>query len=98
MAKEHHEDRLEENFNIQLERPVVYILQVQIHPLVEAQVVAVWLYLPDAGDARLHGETPSVPDVVLGYFRRKGRPRADEAHLAFEYVEELGKLVQACLS
>ena len=54
--------------------------------------------LPDAGEARLHGKTPALPNFVFFDFRGNRRAGTDQAHFAFEYVNELGQLIQAGFS
>src|ERR1017187_5914279 len=48
-----------ENFQVEPEGPVVDVLEVEFHPLVEADLVAA-ADLPDAGEAGLHGEAAAM--------------------------------------
>ncbi len=45
-----------------------------MHPFFKADFVAVGRDLPDAGEARFHGETPALPDLVFFDFSRDRRP------------------------
>ncbi len=36
-----------------------------MHPIFEADFVAVGLDLPDAGEARFHGKAPALPDLIF---------------------------------
>ena len=51
--------------------------------------------LPQAGDAGLHRQPAAMPQVVALDLARERRPRADEAHLAAQHVQELRQLVEA---
>ena len=50
---EHHLHRLEQNLNIQHNRPVFDVLAIQGHHLIEIGDLAAAADLPHAGDARL---------------------------------------------
>src|ERR1017187_3331953 len=82
------------DFECEPEGPVVDILEVEFHPLVEADLVAA-ADLPDAGEAGLHGEAAAMPRIVVLHLGRDGRPGADEAHVADENIPELRELVDA---
>ncbi len=95
------EDRFEDDLDIQPDAPVVNVPEVQFNPFFDAGVSAVAVYLGPAGNAGLH--------LVLHHVERNGflelldeigelRPGADQAHIAFEDVDELGQLVQAQFS
>src|ERR1017187_7834547 len=83
-----------EDFQVEPEGPVVDVLEVEFHPLVEADLVAA-ADLPDAGEAGLHGEAAAMPRIVVLHLGRDGRPGADEAHVADENIPELRELVDA---
>ncbi len=65
-----------------------------MHPIFEADFVAVGCDLPDAGEARLHGKTPALPDLVFFDFGGDRRAGTDQAHFTFEHVDKLGQFVQ----
>ncbi len=64
-----------------------------MHPVFEADFVAVGHDLPDAGEARFHGKTPALPDLVFFDFGGDRGSGSDQAHFAFEYVDKLGQFV-----
>ncbi len=64
-----------------------------MHPIFEANFVAVGCDLPDAGEARFHGKAPALPDLVFFDFRGNRRPGTDQAHFAFQHIDKLGQLV-----
>ena len=51
--------------------------------------------LPHSGDARLHGESGTVSELVLFYLGDEGRSGAYEGDVTFEYIEELWEFVNA---
>ena len=79
-----------------LQRPLVDVAQIELGAIVEVLIESS-LNLPQAGHSGPNRQAPAVPDVVRVDLPRWGRPRADEAHVALEDVEELGKLVQGPL-
>src|SRR5919205_4157781 len=84
----------EYDLDVEGERPVLYVVEVQPHHLFEGEVAAA-ADLPVAGHA---GDGPEPPLVRLFHeieVPDGQRPGADQAHLPFEYVHELGQLVQA---
>src|ERR1039458_1026454 len=83
-----------EDFQVEPERPVVDVLEIELHPLVEADLVAS-ADLPDTGQTRFHGEAAAVPRIVVLPLGWDGRPGADEAHVADENIPELRELVDA---
>src|ERR1017187_10620677 len=83
-----------EDFEVEPEGPVVDILEVEFHPLVEADLVAA-ADLPDAGEAGLHGEAAAMPRIVVLDLAGDGRTGTNEAHVPAENIPELGKLVNA---
>ena len=54
----------EKYFGIKGRRPVVDVVQIQIHPLIKTHIVPLGADLPDACDARLHGEAASLPNFL----------------------------------
>src|ERR1017187_4668105 len=87
-------DGASEDFQVEPEGPVVDVLEVELHPLIEADLVAA-TDLPDAGQTRFHGKAAAMPWVVVLHLGRDGRPGSDEAHVADENIPELRKLVDA---
>src|SRR5262245_5591118 len=93
-AAENGGNGLEQDLEVQSQRPVVDVLQVQLPPLLEVDGVAP-RDLPEAGEARPDAEAPARPELVLLDFGRDGRTGADEAHVPLEDVPHLGELVEA---
>ncbi len=54
--------------------------------------------LPQTSDAGLHAQASLMMRLIARNLRRRGRPSADETHLALEHIPELRKFVyvQAC--
>src|SRR5574340_284911 len=77
---EHRGDGLEADADVVPERPLVDVLEVELHPTVEVDLVAA-ADLPDAGDAGLHGEAAALPALVLPHLGGERRPRPHDAHL-----------------
>src|ERR1035437_71469 len=84
------------NLKVQPKRPVVNVLQVQPHPVLEIADIVAPADLPEAGEARLDSQPPPMGQVIepLDFVHRQ-RARADQAHLATQHVEKLGELVEA---
>ena len=81
-------------FDVEGERPVVDVGEVELHPLVEARQVAAPGDLPEAGEPRLHREAAALPLLVAGDLLRERRAGADERHLPLQDVPELRDLVE----
>ena len=93
-AQHHVLDRGDDDRDVERERPVLDVEDVEALVRVERRVVA-GLDLPQAGDARRHRLAGEQILVELGDLRRQRRPRADEAHLAAQHVEQVRQLVDA---
>src|SRR5580698_10667473 len=63
-----------EDFQVEPERPVVDVLEIEFHPLVETDLVAA-ADLPDASEDGLHGKAATVPRVVVLHLGGDGRTR-----------------------
>src|SRR5437867_3071730 len=79
---------------VEPERHLAHVLTVELHPLVETDIGST-ADLPQAGQAWLHLKPDQIARPVLIHFARKGWPRADQAHVALEHVEELRQLIEA---
>ena len=90
---EHQRDGLEDQAEVLPERPVRDVEVVEPDHLLERDVAAAE-HLPEAGDARLQLEALARPVVDVLVLLEDQRPRADEAHLAAEDVEQLRQLVE----
>src|SRR4051812_16730814 len=74
---------LPEDHQVEGERPVLDVADVDAHRLVPRQVRAA-ADLPEAGDARLHEQPAGHVEAVLLHLAGDVRTRADEAHTAAE--------------
>src|SRR5438093_10531606 len=89
--------RLQEDLQIQPERPPRRILEIETHHVVERHSTSA-VHLPEAGDSWLHFEQASpVPEVVGLELVRNRRAWPDHRHLATEHIEELWELVETGL-
>src|ERR1019366_7284286 len=71
-----------QDFDIEAERPLVDVLHIQLHPLVEVDGAAP-VDLPQAGDARADAEAAAVPVLIESLVITLGkRPGAHQAHIA----------------
>src|ERR1043166_792333 len=86
-------DGAEEDLEVERRRPVVDVLQVELHPAVEVDVVAA-ADLPEAREPRLHRQPSSVPPVIRRDLLGDRRPRPDQAHVALQDVPELRDLIE----
>src|SRR5207247_1894222 len=83
-------DRLEQDLEVQAQRPALDVVEVQLQPLRERELAPSG-DLPQAGETRLHAEAPTLDALVeeVHVAQRHGA-RPDEAHLAGQHVEDLG--------
>src|SRR5947209_694369 len=90
VAREYSSRRNQENLEVQPQRPILGVVQIQADHIVEAGPAAA-ADLPQAGDARLHLQNPApVPQVVSLKLVGDGRTRSDQRHFTLENVDELG--------
>ena len=97
-AVQHDADGLEQNPRVLRKTPVVDVLKVQLHYLVEVGDVAAAGHLPEPRDARADGEAALVVAAILLELIHGGRTRADDGHISLEHVPKLGELVQGRLA
>ena len=84
-----------QDLHVEPQRPTVDVLHVEPHPLLEAQGRAA-ADLPQTGDARSDAQPPAVPVMVEPLvIPQRQRPRAHQAHVTAQHVDQLGQLVQA---
>ena len=57
--------------------------------------VTTTINLPPTGDPLGHGETSALARQIAFHQPRQLRARADQAHLAYKHVDQLGQFVQA---
>src|SRR5205085_5476669 len=86
-------DGLEQDAQVERERPVLEVDEVEVDEVVEVELRAAG-HLPQAGDAgedEIALAVPVVEHVVVAFGQRTW---ADERHLATKHVDELRELVQ----
>src|SRR5690348_17161060 len=98
-ADQHNRNRAPENFDVEPERPVVDVLEIEADPILEILHVVPSAYLPETGQARPHAQATAMREVVEAFhFVNRQRPRTNEAHLAAKHVEELREFIDAELA
>ena len=82
-------------FRSKSERPLIDVLQVHSHPVIEANVAST-IHLPKASHPWLDAKTAFVPLQIdaLDIPHRQGS-WTNETHVAFEHVDELRQLIDA---
>lgn len=98
VGSKHSTDSLEDYHEIERKAPVIDILQVEAHPIVERDRIAVGRNLPQASDTRLHSQTAQLPAFVFGHLIRQRGARSYDRHIADEDVEELRELIYTALT
>src|SRR4051812_5924854 len=93
-----HEQRAREDPEVEPQRPVRDVRQVELHPSIEARDVVSSADLPETGDPRDHGQSLRLPSRVCSDFARRRRPGTDEAHVTHQDVPQLRELVEAVLA
>ncbi len=96
-AAEDHENGLEENRQVERHAPVIDVPGVEPEFLLPREGVAP-PHLAPAGDARLDFVTPSLLGRVTIEILRQEGPRADQAHLSPQHLQELRQFVEARLA
>ncbi len=82
-------DRLREYFEVQQKRPLVHILEVQLHPLVEMDCTSA-VYLPQTSDSRPYAEATPLPVFIKPLVIPKWQwPGSHQAHVTFQDIYEL---------
>ena len=96
-AAHHRGDGLQQEIDVLTHAPVIDVLEVEVHPVLEGHLVPP-ADLPEAGEPRGDREPPALPGLVLRHLLRHRWTRADERHVAAEHVHQLGQLVDAVLA
>jgi len=86
-------ERLQDDRQIERQRPALQIDEVQVHQIVEIELRAA-RDLPQPGDPRQHQIALAVPVLEHLVVALGQRPRAHERHLTAQHVHELGQLVE----
>ena len=75
--------RSEQDFEIQAERPVIDVIQIQFDPVVKIPHLIAPANLPETSQSRFYTEPAALRRVLkfLDLVKRQ-RPRPDEAHIA----------------
>src|SRR5215510_11372009 len=82
------------DLQVEPRRPVFDVVNIKLDHLLERQAVAT-ADLRQAGQARFDVQPFAVPSLITFDLIWNGRARADQRHLAFKDVEDLGQLVEA---
>src|SRR5262245_27894370 len=85
--------RPQDDADVVPERPARHVDVVEAQHLLEADVAPAE-HLPEAGDSRAEGEALPAPVGDARVLVERQGPRADEAHVALEDVDELRQLVE----
>src|SRR5207237_8085326 len=97
-SSEHHAERAPDEVEIEAERPVFDVLQIQLHPVIERDLVTPGRDLPEAGEPGTDRKASVLPGLVPRDFAGKRRARPDEAHVAEQDVDDLRQLVEGVLA
>src|ERR1700691_3031478 len=97
----HHQTRRgQDNFDIQQQRPLANVLQIEPHHLFKRKFTAD-IHLPQAGNAGIHSR-PSLRPVrvfaahpIRSQITGRQRPGTYQAHLPTQHVDQLRQLIQA---
>src|SRR5262249_22261510 len=87
-----------ENLQIEPQRPIFDVLEVQQYPVIEIGDAIATTHLPETGDARAYAQLPLLPVLVATELMGEGGPRPDQAHVALHDTPKLRQLVQAVLA
>ena len=80
----------QENMEVRAQASGLKVLQVQLHPALEAQRIPVRLDLPETGDTWPDRQPLLLPGAILGGFPGERRTGTDKAHIPPEDVPQLG--------
>src|SRR5664280_1762689 len=88
-ASEHDGDGADQDFQIEPQRPVVNVFEVEAHPLLEIGYLVASADLPEAGEAGLDAEAAAMGEIfeTLHLVHRQ-RARTHQAHFGAEHVEQ----------
>ena len=94
VAAQHLRDRHPENLEVKPDAAIINVPNVQLELLFPGKAVAS-VHLHPARDTRYHLMPTSLERRISGQVFGKQRPRADETHIAPEYVPELWQFIEA---
>src|SRR5262249_21943244 len=89
---------LQQDLQIEAETPALDVVEVVLDPLLDRRVAAPAVDLRPAGDPGLHLVAEHVAGHAATEFLDEARalgPRADQAHLTAQHVDELRQFVEA---
>ena len=90
----HHPHSPHHNLHIQPQTPLGNILLIQPHNLFKVRNITSPTHLPHSGYSGLYGQPYAVVQFILIPFIDSWRSRTDQAHIAFQHIPELRKLIQ----
>lgn len=94
MPQQAHPECPENDFPVHPEAALLYIFNVQVHPLLEGQIVPVRRDLPIAAQARCHIQPLLLIVPILFHLAGQGRTRANDAHITLQDVPKLRQLIE----
>src|ERR1041385_8306365 len=90
--------RHDNDLEVQPQRPMLNVVEVELDALGQVRVTPPAVYLRPPGDTALYHVLFHVArEPVLELFDEVGPfgTRSDDGHLTFQYIDELGQLIQA---
>ncbi len=90
---EHLRNGPQQDFAVEAKRPVVDVLEIELHPGLEIDLVAA-VHGPKAGQTRPHPQAAPLPALILRDFARDRRPQTHERHLPAQHVHQLRQLIE----
>src|SRR5262245_53798397 len=94
MAQEHIRDCLQYNPDVQPQRPILDVVNIQQAHFFERNFAAP-AYLPQSGDSWFYSIACVLPWLILGDFFGRAWSRANQAHFTADHVEHLRQFVDA---
>src|SRR4029453_8114901 len=91
--RDHRGNRLDDDRDVEPDRPVLEVGEIEAHEVVEGEPGAP-RDLPETGHPREDSVTLTVPVLEQPVVAEWKRPRADEAHLSLEHVDDTGDSVE----
>src|SRR5437868_3477757 len=94
VTAKHGRNRPQHDADVEPERPVLNVLAIQSHDLLEVHDMAATTHLPKTRDARLGTKPPKVVRLVVLEIGFEERTGSHEGHVAPENVPDLRQLVE----
>ena len=95
---EYRRQRLGQYLDVEPERPLIHVLKIEKHPLVERDSTAA-VDLPKAGNSRFHAEPPPLPIFIEALIiANRQWSWAYQTHVTVQHVKQLRKFIDATSS